>query len=120
LFGKEFVFESENILGINIKTSYTGGEYYIPVNLQESVLQGREMLDENDAYVHKLKDFFYVDLSATYRINYQSCSLIWALQVKNLLNQKPVIGYSYNSFLKSVEESKPLGIVPMINCKLEF
>lgn len=120
LFGKEFVFESENILGLNLKTSYTGGEYYVPVDLSQSIQQGREMLDEKGAYVNKLKDFFYVDLSATYRINYQSCSLILALQVKNLLNQKPVIGYSYNSFLKSIDESKPLGIIPMINCKLEF
>ena len=120
LVGKEFTTANDNIFGINLKVSYTGGEYYIPVDVAKSIAAGREILNENKIYTNKLPGFCYVDLSVSYRINYQSSALILALQIKNALNQKPVIGYSYNSFLKSVDENKPMGIIPMINCKYEF
>ncbi len=120
LFGKEFTTASDNIFGINLKVSYTGGEYYIPVDVTKSIAAGNEILDESQIYTQHLPGFCYVDLSVSYRINYQSSALILALQIKNALNQKPVIGYSYNSYLKSVDTNKPMGIIPMINCKYEF
>lgn len=120
LFGKEFNVTKNNILGINLKTSYTGGEYYIPIDLASSIAQSREVLNESKIYTERLPDFFYLDLTLTYKMNYRKYTGTFAVQIKNLLNQKPDAGYEYNPFLKTIESQINLGIVPMISYKLEF
>jgi len=45
---------------------------------------------------------------------------VWAIQLKNLLNQKPVTGYVYNDFNQGVEEVRSMGIIPFISYKVEF
>ncbi|MCX6245223.1 MAG: TonB-dependent receptor [Bacteroidetes bacterium] len=120
LGGKEWTIRQKNILGVNLKGSFTGGEHYVPINLQKSIEQHREVLDEANAYKPQLSPFFYLDLTVTYRTNHNKFSGIWALQVRNLLNQTPDVGYIYNDFTRSVEPEKSLGIIPLLSYKVEF
>jgi len=120
LAGKEFYTKSQNVWGVNLKASYNGGEYYIPVDLQESVKENREVLDYNHVYTQNLKPFLYVDLTVNYRINYSKTSLVLMAQAKNILNSKTVLGYSYNSYTKTVDEQSELGFIPMLSVKYEF
>jgi len=120
LLGKEWTIRMKNILGFNLKGSFTGGEYYIPIDLQQSIAQHREVLDETNAYVPRLPSFFYLDLTLTYRLNYRKVSGILAIQIKNLLNNQPDVGYSYDDFNHSIEPQKSLGILPLISYKIEF
>jgi hypothetical protein len=120
LGGKEWTIRKKNILGINLKAALTGGEYYVPIDLEQSVQQHREVPDDANAYKERLPDFFYADLTVTYRTNHKKFSGIWAIQVKNLLNQKPPMGYTYNDFNQSIEEVKSMGIIPLISYKIEF
>jgi len=120
LGGKEWTIRSKNIFGLNLKGSFTGGEYYVPIDLAQSISQQREILDEGAAYTVRLPSVFYLDLTLTYRTNHKKFSGIWALQIRNLLNQKPIVGYVYNDFNESVETQKSLGIVPLLSYKIEF
>jgi hypothetical protein len=120
IFGKEFKVGKNNILGVNLKTSYTGGEYYIPIDLANSIFQSREVLDESRIYSERFPDFFYVDFTLTYKMNYKKFSGTFALQIKNLLDQKPDAGYVYNPYAKIIEKQINLGIIPMISYKVEF
>jgi hypothetical protein len=120
LGGKEWTIKEKNILGVNLKGSFTGGEHYVPVDLQQSIAAQREILDEANAYNPQLPSFFYLDLTITYRTNHNKFSGIWALQIRNLLNQTPDVGYLYNDFTKSVEPEKSLGIIPLLSYKVEF
>ncbi len=120
LGGKEWTVRRKNILGVNLKVSVTGGEYYVPIDLEESQVQHREVPDDARAYSQRLPDFWYVDLTLTYRTNHKKFSGIWALQVKNLLNQQPATGYVYNDFSQSVEKVVSIGILPLISYKIEF
>ncbi|MEI6899825.1 MAG: hypothetical protein WCL00_08105 [Bacteroidota bacterium] len=120
LGGKEWTIRKKNILGVNLKASYSGGEYYIPIDLATSKVQHHEMADQAQAYAKKLPDFFYLDLTMTYRTNHKKFSGIWALQVKNLLNQTPETGYVYNDFNQSIEPVRSMGILPMVSYKIEF
>ena len=110
----------KNLFGVNLKTSLTGGEYYVPIDLEQSVIQHREVLDEAHAYQKRLPAFCYVDLTLTYRTNHKKYSGIWSIQVKNLLNSKPATGYVYNDFNKSIEPVVSMGIVPFISYKIEL
>jgi hypothetical protein len=120
LGGKEWTIHRKNILGLNLKASFTGGEYYVPIDLQKSILQHTEILDETNAYKPKLPDFFYLDLTITFRTNHKKFSGIWALQVRNLLNQHPNVGYIYDDFKHAIEPQSSLGIIPLISYKVEF
>lgn len=120
LGGKEWAIRKKNILGVNLKLSYTGGEYYVPIDLQQSVEQHREVLDEAAAYSVKLPSYCYIDLTLTYRTNHRKYCGIWAIQLKNLLNLKQLTGYAYNDFTHSVEEVRSTGIIPFISYKVEF
>ncbi|MCX6246784.1 MAG: carboxypeptidase-like regulatory domain-containing protein [Bacteroidetes bacterium] len=120
LGGKEWTVKKKNILGFNLKVTFSGGEHYVPIDLQKSIEQHREVLDEANAYVPQLPSFFYVDLTLTYRLNYRKVSGILAIQVKDLLNFQPDIGYLYDDFNHSIEPQKSIGILPLISYKIEF
>jgi hypothetical protein len=120
LGGKEWTIRKKNILGLNLKASVTGGEHYVPIDLEQSVAQHREILDEANAYNPQLPPFFYLDLTITYRTNHKKFSGIWAIQVRNLLNQTPDVGYVYNDFTRTIEPVKSLGIIPLLSYKVEF
>lgn len=120
LGGKEWTVRKKNILGLNLKASLTGGEYYVPIDLEESIVRHTEILDEADAYKPKLPDFFYLDLTLTFRTNHRKYSGIWALQIRNLLNQHPNVGYVYDDFKHTIEPQSSLGIIPLISYKIEF
>jgi outer membrane receptor protein involved in Fe transport len=120
LAGKEWTIRKKNILGFNLKGTFSGGEFYVPIDLYQSRTQHREVLDETNAYVPRLPSFFYLDLTLTYRLNYRKVSGILAIQIRNLLNNKPDIGYSYDDYSKTIEPQKSLGILPLISYKIEF
>ncbi|NCA75104.1 MAG: hypothetical protein EOM90_02105 [Alphaproteobacteria bacterium] len=120
LIGKEWTIRKKNILGVNFRASFTGGEYYVPIDLDQSISEHRQVLDESQAYSERLSDFYYLDLTITYRTNHRKYSGVWALQIKNLLNQKPDAGYVYNDFNRSIEPVKGSGILPFLSYKIEF
>ena len=64
LGGKEWTIHKKNILGLNLKASFTGGDYYVPIDLQESIIQHTEILDETNAYKPKLPDFWLFIISS--------------------------------------------------------
>jgi outer membrane receptor protein involved in Fe transport len=92
----------------------------VPVDLEKSKEAHYRVSDESKAYQPRLPDYWYLDLTVTYRTNHRRFSGIWAIQVKNVLNQRPDIGYVYNDFNQSVEPVKGMGIIPFISYKVEF
>jgi hypothetical protein len=118
--GKEWTVRGKNILGVNLKASMTGGEWYVPIDLDASRQAHREVLNDTKAYAMELPDFVYIDLTLTYRTNHRKFSGIWAIQLKNLLNQKPVTGYVYNDFNQVIEPVVSMGILPFVSYKIEF
>ncbi len=120
LCGKEWTIRKKNILGVNLKVNINGGEYYVPIDLSSSIAQHQEVLDGTAAYTQRLPDFYYVDLTLTYRTNHRKYSGIWAIQLKNMLNQQPTTGYVYNDFNQTIEPVKSMGIIPFISYKIEF
>ena len=120
LLGKEFIVKDRNIFGINLKATYSGGEYYTAVDISQSIAQGREILDLNQIYTEKFDDFFYLDITLNYKVNHKKYAGSWSIQVKNLLDRKQPLGYTYNSFTKSVELQESIGMLPMLSYKIEF
>ncbi len=84
------------------------------------VERGKVTNAEAKAYSQKLPSVFYLDHTVTYRINHKKFSGIWAVQIRNLLNQHPDVGYSYNDFNQTLEPQKSMGILPVMSHKVKF
>lgn len=120
LAGKEWTIRKKNLLGVNLKASVTGGGYYVPIDLEASKAEHRRVLDVSRAFETRYPDFYYLDITVTYRTNHRKFSGIWAIQVKNVLNQKTEIGQVYNDFNQTIEPIRSMGILPFISYKIEF
>jgi len=119
LGGKEFMI-GNNMLGINLRASLSGGERRTPILQTQSNQARRAIFDEEKAW--SLQDGFttYLDASITYRINRKSHTGIWALQVKNVLgvSQNDLYLYDYEK-QKVVLDSRVI-VVPSLSYKIEF
>jgi len=120
LVGREIFFGETHILGMNAKAIVNGGEWYTPIDLNASQTANREVLDYSKAYSKQSPVFWYIDAAVTWKTNHQKWTGTWSLQIKNVLNQSPVIGYIYNPYNKIIEEQKGFGILPFLSYKAEF
>ena len=120
LVGREFLFSDKHVLGVNIKGMVNGGEWYTPIDLDASIAAGREVLDIRNTYNKQSPSYWYIDASTTWKTNHQKWTGTWFLQIKNVLNQQPLLGYVYNPYSKQVEEQKGFGLLPFLSYKVEF
>lgn len=122
LGGYEFHFgrQKQNIIGINTRIIWRGGNRYIPINLAESIAQGREVTYDDQAYEQRLPDFFRWDMSALLKFNFRKWSFSMIVDVQNVINRQNVGFYTYNPYTQQIKTSYMFGIIPMVNFKFEF
>lgn len=120
LVGMEFKIGDNNILGLNTKITYNGGGWYTPIDLTQSIEKGYEILDYSNIFNKQFPNFFFVDFTITYKMNYTNWASSIALQIKNLLNQKIASEYYYNPYHRKIDEGISLGITPNLSFKIEF
>lgn len=120
LIGKEFEINQKHALGLNFKVTYSGGEWVTPINLEASRAENRQVDDYSQAWSEQLPGFVYTDLTVTLRRNHRRYTGTWAVQIKNMLNHRPAVGYRYDTYSRQIEEILPMGIVPSIGYKIEF
>lgn len=111
LIGKDFKtgITGQNIFSLNFKALVHGGFRYTPVNAE--------------TYSAHLPYYLRFDLGMKYRKNNPGYSWILSLDVQNITNRKNVVEYETgvtpdNRTVLRPEEG--LGIVPVLNLKIEF
>jgi hypothetical protein len=120
LFGKEFMIRQKHVLGINLKASWNGGGCYTPILLEQSQRENRQIENLALSMSERLASFVYTDITVTFKRNHRKYTGTWALQIKNVLNHRPAIGYLYNAGTESIESILPMGMVPALSYKIEF
>lgn len=122
LGGKEWKMGAykQNLMGLNLRFTYMGGDYIIPVDEAKTIEQGEIVQDYNRAYEEKLTDAPLLSLSFTYRINKARHSSLWSFQVINLLGYKEFTEYSYDATTQTIEKQGDMLIIPNISYKIEF
>ncbi len=123
LIGKEFFIGKNgknNILGVNGRFIFMGGDRSTPWLLNESVQKKDVVYDYSKLNEKRNPATNMVDLTVTYRINKAKHSSIWALQVKNVLGTKDYYGPYYNYKSNKVIEDYEVIMVPSLSYKIEF
>ncbi|MFN8288317.1 MAG: TonB-dependent receptor [Chitinophagales bacterium] len=122
LGGKEFVVgkKKNNIIAINAKIIWRGGQRVTPINLAESQLEGQTVYNNNAAFSDKVPDYFRIDFGTSFRRNKKKYSWILSFDAQNVINRENVARQIYNPETQLIEIKRNLGIVPVISWKIQF
>jgi hypothetical protein len=120
LVGKEFFLRKNNVLGVNGRLNYTGGERISPIDEVRTYQENTIVYDETKAFEVQLPSRYILDLTITYRMNRKKYSGVWALQLKNALGMSENYGTYYNMETDKIEQSEAAVILPIVSYKIEF
>jgi len=120
--GKDFPLgrEGNKTLGLNFKTAYAGGNYYSPIDIDESREKGYTIRPDATAFSQQRDDYFKVDLKLSYRINRKKSTQTLELDIQNITNAKAVTYDSWDRNKGKVEEGYQWALFPVINYRIEF
>lgn len=121
LFGREFELGSKSrVLAVDLKSTYAGGQYVTPIDLEAS-RQAKEMvLDNENAYSMKNPDYFRTDFKISFRMNSKKLTHEWALDIQNVFNTQNLFRRTYNPETEQIVENNQLGIYPIPQYRLTF
>ena len=120
--GKEFLVgkNKQNIIGTNVRTIWRGGYRSIPLDVDASIKQDKDIRMYDKAFETKAPDYFRVDLGVSYRKNKPTWSWVLSLDIQNVTNRSNVYGEYYSTETKNIEQSYMVGLVPILNYRIEF
>ena len=120
--GKEWKVgkSKRNIMGINVKNAWVGGQWDTPVDEKASQMEGKEVRKNDQAFSIKLRDFYKLDLGVKYRINKASRTATWSLDIMNATNHKNVGGVYYDVNYNETRSWTMMPMVPVLSYKLDF
>ncbi len=122
LAGKEFRVgkKKQNIISANIRGMLRGGYRTIPVDLAASIAEGKDIRDYDRAFETKTPDYFRIDMGISYRQNKSKWSWILSLDIQNLTSRYNVWGEYYDVERETVEQIYMVGLLPVLNFKVEI
>jgi hypothetical protein len=121
LFGKEWEMGSNNrLLSVDLKSTYAGGQYITPIDLEASKLAQEAVFENEKAYSIKNPAYFRTDLKINYRVNKKGLTHEWSLDIQNLFNNQNRFRQTYNPITQQIVNSYQLGIFPIPQYRLTF
>jgi hypothetical protein len=103
--------ESFNILG---------GHVYTPLDFVNSKLEQETIYDESLAFTQTGETLLFLDFNFSYTINKKERKTVWAIQIKNLLNNGNALYREYDTVLDQEVVVKSTSFFPNIYYRLEF
>ncbi len=119
--GKEYRWKKkwDKTLGINLRLTYLGNLRYTPIDLENSIAEGVEVLSE-DVYSEKLKPYAKGDLRIYLRTDKIKYSSSLSLDVQNFFNRKNDGFYFFDPRTEIIQSKKQLGLIPILNWRISF
>lgn len=81
---------------INLKTNFSGGQRYTPINEDLSLAAQRNIYIDEKAYSEQFPNYMRTDLKLAYKMNGKKVTIEWSLEITNIFNQKNVFSQTFN------------------------
>ena len=129
IVGKEYKLKaSQTKKGVDRYRSFSwngslnvlGGQVYTPLDLLNSRIEQETIYDESVAFTEKGETLLFLDFNFSYTINKKKRKSVWAIQIKNLLNNGNALYREYDTILDREVEVKSTSFFPNIYYRLEF
>lgn len=122
LAGKEWKVgkNKTNIFAANIKLLAAGGNMTTPVDLEKSRKEGRTERDWSRSYSEHLPHYFRTDLRVSYTKNKRRTASTISLDLQNVSNRLNAFDRYYDKKEDRVKLITQVGLIPVLNYRLEF
>jgi hypothetical protein len=109
-----------NILGLNARISYQGGDRYSPVDNFASISAHETVFDESRAFSQQFSPAFVGHFTASYKINRKHTAHTISLKMINATMYKEFEGFQYNLMTGKVDEKREALVIPNVSYKIDF
>ncbi|MEM6346172.1 MAG: TonB-dependent receptor [Bacteroidota bacterium] len=109
-----------NLFNLNLAATYSGNQYFTPIDLPAAIAIGRYVADYANPNSMVQDPLLFLDASLVYQINKANRSSQLSLQIKNLLNQRPLLGEFFDRDRGLVGTQQGTGIFPVLAWKIQF
>jgi hypothetical protein len=122
LTGKEWNLgkENQNILAVNVRLTYQGGDRYSPVDIESTHLYQRIIYNETQAFSEQTPAFLLAHFTASYKKNKKKSSREVAIKIINATMYSEFFGYKYNLVNKTIDAHRDMIFIPNLSYKIEF
>lgn len=122
LLGKDFQTgkNQQNVIGVNTRCVLRGGYRFSPIDEAMSQLQAEMVYDETRYNQDQLPAFLRFDAGAYLRINHETYSYVISCDIQNFINHKNTLGYEYDETGNTIMPVEGMGLVPILNFRIEF
>lgn len=123
LVGKEFSIgkqEKGNKLSINAKLFMSGGNRYIPIDLEQSREEGYSVYNTNEAFTNRLDPVYQMNFTASYSINRPRVRHEIFLDIYNVFNNDARIHEYYDEYKDATGYYTQLNMIPNIMYRIHF
>jgi len=96
LAGKEFKINQKHILILDMRTTYSGGKRYTPIDVPASILANDEVVDASQAYSLQYPYYFRTDVKPGYRFNSKKVTHEFSVDIQNVSKHLNVFQQTYD------------------------
>jgi len=118
--GKEFHKRINRTFGVNVRVLWLGGYLDSPIDVKASQLAGQTIYKVSELYTIKLKDYFRPDVRVFWKRNKPNYTRTWSIDIQNLTNTENEAYSYFDTFQGKTVQQFQLGMIPVINYRVEF
>lgn len=120
LAGYELKTGKRSLITVDVKTVYAGGNRFLPINKEQSIIQQSAVYDWANAYEDRYPDYFRLNARIGFRLNGKNLNQEWALDLQNLTNHENIFTQNWNNQQQQIVTSYQMGFMPMMTYKIYF
>jgi ethanolamine utilization microcompartment shell protein EutS len=122
LVGKEWLMghSRNNVLGVNLKTTFVGGFKTTPINPEASRSKGETVWVESKTNEQTLDAYFRSDVRISWKRNRNGFTGTLSLDIQNVTNRKNVYIHYYDANAGKIRTAYQLPLIPVLNYRIEF
>ena len=103
-----------------MRTSYAGGRPYVPFDVDQTLLQNKEVLDWDNAYELRPSDYFRVNLRIGYKRNKKKFSIEYAMDLQYRTNYTSVYERRIDPTNGKIYNNYEMALYPMALWRIQF
>ncbi|MCF8381508.1 MAG: TonB-dependent receptor [Bacteroidales bacterium] len=120
LGGYEFKLGRRGMITLDSKTVLAGGKRYLPIDIEASILEDKDVRDWEHAFEEKYEPYFRTDFRIGLKMNGKKFSQEWGIDIQNLTNYQSLFTENYDANKQEVYKTYQRGFLPLFLYRIQF
>ncbi len=119
-FGKEFYSKKGSIFGANLRAVWLGGFWDSAIDVEATKNSRYTVYDTKNPFSIRQKNYFRPDMRVYFKRNKNHYTRTFSMDIQNFISYKNVAFSYYDLLKKEVVVQNQMGLIPMLNYRVEF